>query len=118
MGKTSKEKDIAKIKFTIWKSNDKKAKWINNNSDYRKIEYVYMNDKKGIVIDFLLGYTEESWQLWAGKLGAINYDVDPYKNLETQDFADAIMKSLDIIVDLIGEVKDDPKKWSQYYLNM
>jgi hypothetical protein len=106
------------IKFTIWDLEENKIKWLKNNSDYQKIEYVYENKDKGVQIDFLLGYKDETWQVWAGKLGSVNYDVDSYRSLNTQNFADAILKSLDIIVKLIQTVLDNPDDWEQYYINI
>ena len=94
------------IKYKIWNLEEKQVKWLDNNSDYQKIEYLYEDDDKGVQIDFLLGYKDETWQLWAGKLGSVNYDVDSYRSLNTQNFADAILKSLDIIIKLVQIVLD------------
>ena len=80
-----------------------------------KVEYVYKNKEKGITIDFLLGRKDGSWFIWAGKDGAVNYDDQPYKDLETPYFRDAIMNSLDKIQELIKDVKENPDNWAQYY---
>ena len=84
----------ADIKFTIWKAPDEKVNWLEDNEQYQKIEYVYNNKEKGIVIDFLLGKKDNSWQLWMGKEGAVNYDDDPTYDMKTPKFADGIVKAI------------------------
>ena len=108
-------KERAEIKFKIWKDGGELANWITDKDGYQKIEYVYKNKEKGITIDFLLGRKDGSWFIWAGKDGAVNYDDQPYKDLETPYFRDAIMNSLDKIQELIKDVKEDPDNWAQYY---
>lgn len=109
-----------KIKFTIWKSPDKKVTWLNDNEPYQKIEYKHEDKDKEIYIQFLLGYVEDenTWKLWIGKIGAINYDDDPYCNLETDKFSKAIVKALDKVEEFLKDVEDDPQNWIQYYKNI
>jgi hypothetical protein len=111
-----KMKERADIKFKIWKDGGELADWITDKDGYQKIEYVYKDKEKGITIDFLLGRKDGSWFVWAGKDGAVNYDDQPYKDLKTPYFRDAIMNSLDKIQELIQDVKDNPDNWSQYYV--
>ena len=88
------------------------------NEKYQKIEYKYEDKKEGISIDFLLGFQENSWKLWIGKIGSCSYDDDPYCDLETDKFAEAIVKSLDKTEEFIKEVESDPQNWVQYYKNI
>ena len=111
-----KIKERAEIKFKIWKDGGELADWITDKDGYQKIEYVYKDKEKGITIDFLLGRKDGSWFVWAGKDGAVNYDDQPYKDLKTPYFRDAIMNSLDKIQELIQDVKDNPDNWAQYYV--
>lgn len=111
-----KLKERAEIKFKIWKDGGELADWITDKDGYQKIEYVYKDKEKGITIDFLLGRKDGSWFVWAGKDGAVNYDDQPYKDLKTPYFRDAIMNSLDKIQELIQDVKDNPDNWAQYYV--
>lgn len=111
-----KLKERAEIKFKIWKDGGELADWITDKDGYQKIEYVYKDKEKGITIDFLLGRKDGSWFVWAGKDGAVNYDDQPYKDLKTPYFKDAIMNSLDKIQELIQDVKDNPDNWAQYYV--
>ena len=108
-------KERAEIKFKIWKDGGELANWITDKDGYQKIEYVYKDKEKGITIDFLLGRKDGSWFIWAGKDGAVNYDDQPYKDLKTPYFKDAIMNSLDEIQELIKDVKENPDNWAQYY---
>ena len=108
-------KERAEIKFKIWKDGGELTNWITDKDGYQKIEYVYKNKEKGITIDFLLGRKDGSWFVWAGKDGAVNYDDQPYKDLKTPYFRDAIMNSLDTIQELIKDVKENPDNWAQYY---
>ena len=118
-----KEKDKEKItergniKYTIWESPDKKVTWLEEGENYLKIEYKYINKEKNIEIDFLLGFVndEKTWKLWIGKIGSLSYDDDPYCDLETPKFAEAIVKSLDKTQEFLDEVKKEPENWIQYY---
>lgn len=115
------QSDIRKnIKFTIWEEPDKKLNWLTNNEKYQKIEYKHIDKENKIEIDFLLGFDKiaKSWKLWIGKIGATNYDDDPYYDLKTTKFAEAITFALDKIEEFIEEVKSDPQNWIQYYKNM
>lgn len=105
----------ADIKFTIWEDPKKQVRWLTDNNAYQKIEYQYKNTTKNIFIDYLLGFKDDSWQLWAGKIGRCTYDDDPYCDLKTSDFAHAINNSLDKIEQLLQDVLDDPQNYVQYY---
>lgn len=107
----------SEIKFSIWKSPDNKVKWLKDDEEYQKICYTYKNKEKGIKIEFLLGRIDDIWHLWCGKDGAVNYDDDPYKSLKTKKFSDAIMNSVDKIMELINEIKENPDNYVQYYIN-
>ena len=108
------------IKYVIWIEPDKKVNWLEDNQQYQKIEYKHEDKEKNIFIDFLLGFVEEenTWKLWIGKIGALSYDDDPYCDLETSKFAEAIIKSLDQTQEFIADVENDPQNWVQYYKNM
>lgn len=108
-------KERGKIKFTIWESPDKKVNWLKNNKDYQKIEYKLEDRKKKIYIDFLLGFKDNSWRLWIGKIGATSYEDDPYCDFETTNFAEAIVAALDKVEEFLKEVEDDPQNYVQYY---
>ena len=103
------------IKFTIWKAPDKKVRWLNNNESYLKIEYKLEDREEGLFIDFLLGYQEDSWKLWIGKIGSCGYDDDPYCSFETKKFAEAIVKALDKVEEFVAKVKDEPENYIQFY---
>ena len=105
------------IKYTIWISPEKKVNWLKDNEQYQKIEYKHEDKSKRIFIDFLLGYVveEDTWKLWIGKIGSLSYDDDPYCDLETNKFAEAIVLSLDKTEEFLQEVEDDPQNWVQYY---
>lgn len=103
------------IKFTIWKAPDKKVRWLNNNESYLKIEYKLEDREEGLFIDFLLGYQEDSWKLWIGKIGSCSYDDDPYCSFETKKFAEAIVKALDKVEEFVAKVKDEPENYIQFY---
>lgn len=117
-GKTKEYINKDEIKFTIWEKPDTKVKWLKDNESYQKIEYKYKDKKKDIEADFLLGYKNNSWQLWAGKIGALTYDDDPYYDFKTKDFSEAIMKSLDKIEEIVKDIKEDPTNNVQYYVHM
>lgn len=106
-----------KIKYTIWINPEKKVNWLKDNEQYQKIEYKHEDKEKNIFIDFLLGYVQEedTWKLWIGKIGSLSYDDDPYCDLETNKFAEAIVASLDKTEEFLKEVEDDPQNWVQYY---
>ena len=106
------------IKFTIWKSPDQKVRWLHDNESYLKIEYKLEDKEDGLSIDFLLGFQDDSWKLWIGKIGSCSYDDDPYCDLETDKFSEAIVKSLDKTQDFIADVEEDPQNWVQYYKNI
>ena len=105
------------IKFVIWEEPEKKVSWLKDNNKYQKIEYKHEDKKKNIFIDFLLGFDKEqnTWKLWVGKIGAVNYDDDPYCDFETESFATAIVKALDKVEEFIKNVEDEPENWIQYY---
>ena len=105
------------MKYIIWLKKNKKVTWLKDNQPYQKIEYKHEDNDKNIFIDFLLGYVDEqkTWKLWIGKIGSLSYDDDPYCDLETDKFAEAIVKSLDKTEEFIKEVESDPQNWVQYY---
>ncbi len=113
--KTSKLRDG--IQFTIWQRPEKKIKWLSNNDKYQKIEYKYEDVTNMIFIQFLLGYVEEdkTWKMWVGKIGAASYDDDPYCKLDTEKFAEAILKACDKIEEFIEKVNTDPLNYIQFY---
>ena len=103
------------IKFTIWKAPDKKVRWLNDNESYLKIEYKLEDKEEGLYIDFLLGYQEDSWKLWIGKIGSCSYDDDPYCSFETKKFAEGIVAALDKVEEFVAKVKEDPDSYIQFY---
>lgn len=107
-----------KIKFTIWEEPDKKVKWLDNNEDYQKIEYKLEDKEKGLSIDFLLGFKDDSWKLWIGKIGSCSYDDDPYCSFNTKSFAEGIVAALDKVEEFLEMVEKDPQNYVQYYINM
>lgn len=113
-----KSTERGNIKFTIWEEPDKKVKWINDNKKYQKIEYKHEDKDKNIFIDFLLGFKDNSWRLWIGKIGATQYDDDPYCDLETTKFSEAIVSALDKVEEFLDKVKEDPQNYVQFYKNL
>lgn len=105
----------ADIIFSIWESPDTKVQELKSNNAYQKIEYKLEDKESGLSIDFLLGFKENSWQLWVGKIGSCSYDDDPYKSLKTDDFKKAIIASLDVIEEFLIKVQDDPTNYVQFY---
>lgn len=103
------------IKFTIWKAPDKKVRWLKDNESYLKIEYKLEDKEEGLYIDFLLGYQEDSWKLWIGKIGSCSYDDDPYCSFETKKFAEGIVAALDKVEEFVSKVKEDPESYIQFY---
>ena len=107
----------ADVKFKIWKSPDIFVTSLKDDEGFQKIEYVYKDKKKGIVIDFLIGKKNGKWQLWAGKDGAVSYDDDPVYNLDEISFLPALSKAVDKVIGFIDDVKSDPDNWVQYYIH-
>lgn len=107
-----------KIKFTIWEEPDKKVTWLNDNEKYQKIEYKYEDKKEGLSIDFLLGFQEDSWKLWIGKIGSCSYDDDPYCSFNTKKFSEGIIAALDKVEEFLDKVKEDPSNYVQFYVNI
>lgn len=103
------------IKFTIWQRPEKKVKWLSDNTHYQKIEYKYEDQNHMVFIQFLLGFVDNTWKLWAGKIGGVSYDDDPYCKLDTEDFATAILRACDKIEYIIEKVYKDPLNYIQYY---
>lgn len=104
------------IKFTIWNDSGKICEWIDDNNSYQKIEYKFLENDLSIC--FLLGFKNNSWHLWIGKIGAITYNDDPYCSLECSKFSEAISKSLDKIDEIINMIKSDKSNWIQFYNNI
>ena len=107
-----------KIKFTIWETPDKKVRWVKDNNAFTKIEYKLEDNKKKLYIDFLLGFKDNSWKLWIGKIGATTYDSDPYCDFETKSFAHAIVNALDKVEEFLEQVEEDPINYVQFYKNL
>ena len=103
------------IKFTIWKAPDKKVRWLNDNESYLKIEYKLEDKEEGLFIDFLLGFKDDSWKLWIGKIGSCSYNDDPYCSFETTKFDKAIVDALDKVEEFVKKVKEDPESYIQFY---
>lgn len=118
--KDEKTKERGNIKFTIWKEPDKKVTWLEDGESYLKIEYKYVSDDKNINVDFLLGYVkkENTWKYWMGKIGSLSYDDDPYCDLETPKFSEAIVKALDKTQEFVKDIKDNPDNWIQFYKDL
>jgi len=116
-GNEDKEKttERGEIKFTIWEEPDKKVNWLEDNQKYQKIEYKYENKEKNISIDFLLGFQDDEWKLWIGKIGSNSYDNDPWCSFETDDFSKAIVAALDKVEEFLDDVKENPDNWIQFY---
>ena len=105
------------IKFTIWEEPDKKVTWLEDNQKYQKIEYKYEDKKEQCFIDFLLGFQDDSWKLWIGKIGSCSYDDDPYCSFDTKKFAEAIVAALDKVEEFLDKVKEDQENYVQLYKN-
>lgn len=105
------------IKYTIWLEPKKKVTWLEEGQKFQKIEYQHRDKEKNIYIDFLLGFVEDekTWKLWIGKIGSLSYDDDPYCDLETDKFAEAIVKSLDKTQEFLNDVEENPDNWVQFY---
>ena len=105
------------IKFTIWKEPDKKVTTLDDNEHFQKIEYKLNDKESGISIDFLLGFQENSWKLWIGKIGSCSYDDDPYCTFDTDNFKKAIVMCLDKVEEFIIKVKEDKQNYVQFYIH-
>ena len=107
------------IKFTIWTDENKSTTSIKKGEKYLKIEYIYRNKKKNVVIDFLIGkdLNEHKWSLFAGKPGSASYDDDPIKDLKAETLTDAINNSIDEVLKVIDDVEGDPDNWVQFYIH-
>lgn len=116
-GKLTSNVSRGDIKFTIWTSPDNKTTELKNNEAYQKIEYKLIDKTDNIEIDFLLGYQDESWKIWIGKIGSCSYDDDPFKSFNTDNFKKAIVMALTEIEDFVAKVKEDPQDYIQYYKN-
>jgi hypothetical protein len=56
------------------------------------------------------------WSILENKVKAyINYGDDPYCDLETPKFAEAIVKALDKTQEFLDDVKKNPDNWIQFY---
>lgn len=108
------------VKFTIWTSTDEKTTSLKKGEKYLKIEYIYKDKNKGIIIDFLIGkdMKNKKWSLFAGKQGAVSYDDDALKDLKADNLKDAILNAIDEVVNFIKEVEDDKDNWVQFYINI
>ena len=97
-----------KIKFTIWESPEKKVTWLEDNEKYQKIEYKLEDKDKKLSIDFLLGFQNNSWKLWIGKIGSCSYDDDPYCDFKTDKFSEGIVAALDKVQEFLDKIDEDP----------
>ena len=113
--KTTRRGDI---KFTIWEESDKRVNWLDDNESYQKIEYKHEDKEKNVYIDFLLGFKDNSWRMWIGKIGSTSYDDDPYYDLKTKKFAHAIVNALDKVEEFIAKVEEEPENYVQFYKNL
>jgi hypothetical protein len=66
----------------------------------------------------LLGFKDNSWRMWIGKIGSTSYDDDPYYDLETKKFAHAIVNALDKVEEFIAKVEEEPENYVQFYKNL
>lgn len=108
---------IPRIKWSIWGQNQKRIYDVNKcGKDYNKIEYIYIDKRKNIKIQFLLGLLNNSWCIWVGKVGGIYYSDEPYCDLKTSDFKIAIRRSLDKVATFVLNVKNNPDAYQNYYL--
>lgn len=113
---TKRRKDV---KFIIWTGENKSTSSIKKGEKYLKIEYIYRNKKKDVIIDFLIGkdLNDHKWSLFAGKLGSTSYDDDPIRDLKAETLADAINNSIDEVLKVIDDVEGDPDNWVQFYIH-
>ena len=115
------EKDAkirSQIVFTIWEAPEKKVSELASNTEYQKIECKYQEKPdadEGIKVSFLLGFKDNTWQLWAGKPGVVSYSDDSYVSLDEVEFYKAVNAAVDKCVELINQIKDEPNNWVQYY---
>ncbi len=110
-----------KIVFDIWESPGVKIQDLKSNTAYQKIVCTYQEGKDygmGLSVEFLLGFKDGTWQLWAGKPGVVIYSDDSYADLETDVFYRAVNKAVDKCVELILQVKAEPNNWAQYYTDI
>lgn len=105
------------IKFVIYEKPDTKVTRLKSNTEYQKIEYEYRDKKDEVNVDFLLGFTNNTWKLWCGKIGGVTYDDDPYCSFDTQSFDKAIVLSINKIKEILKDIYDNPKDWVQYYIH-
>lgn len=113
---TKRRKDV---KFIIWTGENKSTTSIKKGEKYLKIEYIYRNKKKDVIIDFLIGkdLNDHKWSLFAGKPGSTSYDDDPIKDLNAETLADAINNSINEVLKIIDDVEGDPDNWVQFYMH-
>lgn len=110
-------KKETEVKFKIWESPHKQIDWLNNEDKYLKIEYIYDDKEKDIIIDFLLGKKDGTWQLYAGKKGSVSYDDDPMKDLKKTTFKEGLLAAIKFVTDFIKKVEDSPDDWNQFYVH-
>ena len=112
--------DRSKLKFIIYKDDGTTVDWLGDDEAFQKIECVFEEKPdfdEGIKISFLLGKGDDGkWKLWAGKPGVITYSDDPYKELKTKKFDDAVLQALDEAEELIKKVRKEPNNWVQFYI--
>lgn len=116
----------AAIKWEMWEEPSVKVNWLKDNYSYNKIQFIYRDTGRDIEICFLMGFTENdstaklpsSWKMWVGKTGAVSYGEEWSWDLKTEDLKEAIMKSLDVIVDFIRTVEGDKHNYVAYYVHI
>lgn len=117
------------IKWDMWEEPSVKVNWLKDNYSYNKIQFTYKDTDKGIEICFLMGFTDNdnadaegtlnaSWKIWVGKAGAVSYADDYTWDLKTDNLSDAIMKSLDTIIDFVHTVEDNKNDYVAYYVHI
>ena len=103
------------IIFDIWEESNKKVNKLTSNESYQKIEYKRRDYKNNLYMDFLLGFKNNSWYLWYGRIGSVNYSDQPYKDLKTDNFNTAIMNAVTEINIILNDAYKNPYEYIQYY---
>lgn len=106
------------VQFTIWEEPEKKVTKLKNNNAYQKIEYKLIDKDEHLSIDFLLGFQDNMWKMWIGKIGSCSYDDDFYCKFETDNFDVAVSEAIEKIIEFVEKVQDDPNNYIQYYTNL
>lgn len=114
-----RDKELRKsIKWDIWEEPGVRSNWLKDNYSYNKIQFTYEDTDKGIEMCFLMGFTAATWKMWVGKPGTVSYTDDWAWDLKTDDLRDAIMKSLDVIINFVHTVEADKNNYVAYYVHI